>query len=83
MYNNSRPIGAAYYHHSFDVYNKMIEIYGKENCPFCDRAKELCEQSGYEYNYNQLDVDFNRDELLELFPDARTFPQISVDDFFI
>jgi|TARA_B100001105_G_C22394042_1_gene445823 glutaredoxin len=61
----------------------MIEIYGKENCPFCDRAKELCEQSGYEYNYNQLDVDFNRDELLELFPDARTFPQITVGGEYI
>ena len=57
----------------------MIEIWGKPQCPFCDRAKALCEQSGYEYSYNQLDVDFNRDELLELFPDARTFPQITVD----
>lgn len=54
----------------------MIEIYGKPQCPFCDRAKALCEQKGYEYTYKQLGVDFGREELLEKFPTARTFPQI-------
>ena len=55
----------------------MIEIYGKTQCPFCDRAKALCEQKGYEYTYKQLDVDFTREELFEQFPTARTFPQIT------
>ena len=55
----------------------MIEIYGKPQCPFCDRAKALCEQKGYEYTYKQLGVDFGREELLEKFPTARTFPQIT------
>ena len=55
----------------------MIEIYGKPQCPFCDRAKALCEQKGYEYTYKQLDVDFTREELFEQFPTARTFPQIT------
>lgn len=55
----------------------MIEIYGKPQCPFCDRAKALCEQKGYEYSYKQLGVDFGREELLEKFPNARTFPQIT------
>jgi len=57
----------------------MIEIYGKPQCPYCDRAKALCEQNDYEYIYNQLDVDFTREELMEQFPTARTFPQITVD----
>ena len=57
----------------------MIEIYGKPQCPFCDRAKALCEQKGYEYTYKQLGVDFGREELLEKFPTARTFPQIKVN----
>ena len=57
----------------------MIEIYGKPQCPFCDRAKALCEQNGYEYTYKQLDEDFTREELFEKFPGARTFPQIRVD----
>ena len=55
----------------------MIKIYGKPQCPFCDRAKALCEQKGYEYTYKQLDVDFTREELFEKFPNARTFPQIT------
>jgi len=54
----------------------MIEIFGKTQCPFCDRAKALCEQKGVDYVYYQLDVDFDREKLLELFPTARTFPQI-------
>ncbi len=54
----------------------MIEIYGKPQCPFCDRAKALCEQKGYEYTYKQLGEDFDRDIMLEKFPTARTFPQI-------
>ena len=54
----------------------MIEIYGKTNCPFCDKAKQLCEKEGLEFTYKQLDTDFTREELFEQFPGARTFPQI-------
>lgn len=54
----------------------MIEIYGKENCPFCVKAKALAESKEYEFKYVQLGVDFDLDELKELFPNARTFPQI-------
>ena len=57
----------------------MIEIYGKDNCPYCDKAKALCEQKGYEYTYKQLGTDFTREELMEQFPTARTFPQIRID----
>ena len=58
----------------------MIEIYGKENCPFCDMAIQLCERKGYEYTYKSLGKDFTRDEMIEEFPNARTFPQIRIDD---
>ena len=57
----------------------MIKIYGKTQCPFCDKAKALAEREGYDYEYYQLDVDFTREELFEKFPNARTFPQITVD----
>lgn len=56
----------------------MIEIWGKENCAFCSRAKSLCETRDYEYTYKQLDVDFTREQVFETFPNARTFPQIIV-----
>lgn len=57
----------------------MIEIYSKPSCPYCVRAKNLCEQEGYEYTYKMLDEDFTREELFEIFPGARTFPQIKID----
>jgi glutaredoxin len=57
----------------------MIEIYGKPQCPYCDMAKKLCEQQGYEHTYQSLGTDFGREEMMELFPTARTFPQIIVD----
>jgi glutaredoxin len=56
----------------------MIEIFGKPQCPFCDRAVSLCEQRGYEFTYKSLGTDFTREELFESFPTARTFPQIRV-----
>ena len=56
----------------------MIEIYGKTQCPYCDRAKALAEQKGYDFKYFMLDEDFTREELFEKFPGARTFPQIKV-----
>ena len=56
----------------------MIEIYGKPQCPHCDAAKRLCETRGLKYTYKQLGADFTREEVLELFPGARTFPQIKV-----
>ena len=56
----------------------MIEIFGKTQCPFCDKAKNLCEQKGLDYTYKQLGTDFTREELFEEFPTARTFPQIII-----
>lgn len=56
----------------------MITIYGKLQCNFCTAAKTLCESRGYEYEYKQLDEDFTREEVLEIFPGARTFPQIII-----
>ena len=57
----------------------MIEIYGKHNCPFCVKAKFLCERNKLEYVYKQLDEDFDRNDFFTMFPTARTFPQIKVN----
>ena len=49
-----------------------IDIYGKTQCPYCDMAKRLAqqtcensEQGLHTYNYYQLDTDFTREELFE------------------
>ena len=61
-----------------------IEIYSKTNCMYCDRAVHIAQQmiqetSEHSYNKYMLDEDFTREELLEKFPNARTFPQIVID----
>jgi len=65
----------------------MIEVivYGKESCPQCVTAKNLMEKLDsatpieIKCTYKKLDVDFTREELFAIFPDAKTFPQISVN----
>jgi len=57
----------------------MIEIWSKPQCPFCDKAENLCKQKNFKYKKYMLDVDFSREELVEKFPSARTFPQITID----
>ena len=48
-------------------------------CTYCDKAKSLCEREGYEYKYKQLDEEFTREDFFDLFPTARTFPQIKIN----
>ena len=57
----------------------MITIYGKPQCPYCDKAKNLCEQRGYKYEYKTLGKDYQIEELLETFPGAKTVPQIIIN----
>ena len=57
----------------------MIKIYGKDNCAYCNMAKQLCESKGLEFEYLSLGLDYLRDEFFEKFPTARTFPQITMD----
>jgi len=65
-----------------------IEIYSKTQCPYCDMAVKKAESmakldwtgSGtVTFEKYMLDKEFNREELFELFPGARTFPQIKID----
>ena len=54
-----------------------ISIYSKPNCIFCDKAKmRLVKENP---RILMLDKDFKREEFFELFPDARSFPQIVVN----
>ena len=63
-----------------------IQIYSKENCPYCTAAARLASQvvreasqQNHSYDKYMLDQDFTREQLLEKFPNARTFPQITID----
>lgn len=61
----------------------MIEIYGKDACTFCSKAVGLAETMSLNFVYKKLDKDFTREQLFEMFPNARTFPQIVADGQYV
>jgi len=58
-----------------------IEIYSKNNCVFCEQAKQILRTHGKDYIEYKLDEDFTREILLSKFPEAKTFPVIVLDGF--
>ena len=61
----------------------MIEIWSKPQCVFCDKAVQLCQMKELDFKKYMIDVDYSREDLMEKFPNARTFPQITMDDVYI
>lgn len=57
----------------------MYILYTKENCPNCDKAKNLLRTKGIPFETIQLGEDITREELLAKIPTARTMPQIMKD----
>ena len=57
----------------------MITIYSKDDCPWCDRAKELITLKGDSYEEIKIGRDITREEFLEQFPNTRTVPYIIID----
>ena len=55
-----------------------IEIYSKTNCVFCDKAKIKLQK--HNPKILMLDVDYNREDFFKKFPNARTFPQIIINE---
>lgn len=60
--------------------SERFYVYSKPNCSFCNKAITLLSDEDKTFNVFTLDVDFTRDQLLEKFPDAKTFPQIIVEN---
>jgi glutaredoxin len=60
-----------------------VIMYSKDNCAFCDKAKNLLKMKAIEFIEYKLGKDFDRDTLLEQFPEARTFPVITLDKKYI
>ena len=57
-----------------------VVVYSKDNCIFCEKAITLATMKGWELTVKKLGKDFEMEDLMKLFPTARTFPQIVVDD---
>lgn len=61
----------------------MIEIYTKEGCPNCVKAKALLENKNVSHKNYKLDTDFSRDYIVEKFPMAKTYPIVVINGEFV
>ena len=59
---------------------KNVEIYSKSNCNFCDKAKYYFDQNDITYQEHNVEIPETFKILLERNPNARTMPQIFIDD---
>lgn len=64
----------------------MFEVYGRDNCTFCDQAKELLKDKGLEYKYvdvsnsvEQFKVKMKTEHGITI----KTVPQITVDGKYV
>ena len=58
-------------------------VWSNVGCHFCEMAKTLLKQKGIEYEERNIAKDWKVEQLLEAVPNARTVPQIFVDDKYI
>ena len=54
------------------------EIYSRDNCIFCDKAKMRLAK--HNPKIFMLNKDFTREEFFQKFPNAKTFPQIIINN---
>jgi glutaredoxin len=56
----------------------LFEIYGRNNCVWCDRAKALLDEKGLPYTYHNIEEDIKAlAEFKFTFRGAKTVPQIA------
>jgi glutaredoxin 3 len=55
-------------------------VWSKYHCPYCDQAKNLLQARGIPFEEKKIGDGYSKEELLEAIPNARTVPQIFIDD---
>lgn len=55
-------------------------VWSKDNCTYCEQAKALLELRGVEFEERKIGHGWTRENLLELVPNARSVPQIFLDE---
>jgi len=51
-------------------------IYGKENCPYCVKAKDLLDSKGLPYEYIDVEHDKEARQFIKEVLGAKTVPQV-------
>ena len=60
--------------------NMKAIVWSKDQCPYCDQAKALLKSRNIEFEERNVSQDWTREQLLEAVPNARTVPQIFLDE---
>jgi glutaredoxin len=55
-------------------------VWSKDQCSFCVQAKNLLNSKNIEFEERNINHNYTREQLLEAVPNARTVPQIFLDD---
>jgi len=55
-----------------------VVIYSRDNCGYCNRAKIKLQK--YNPKIHMLNKDFTREDFFIKFPNAKTFPQIIINN---
>ena len=58
-------------------------VWSKDACPFCVQAKALLELKGIEFEERNVSKDWTKEQLLAAVPEARTLPQIFLDEAYV
>lgn len=58
-------------------------VWSKNQCTFCDQAKNLLKSKGIEFEERNINTDWTKEQLLEAVPTARALPQIFLDDEYV
>lgn len=56
-----------------------VIIYSRDDCPWCDRARDLLYSMRVEYEEIKIGREITREEFKEQFPSVKTVPYIIID----
>lgn len=57
-----------------------VIVWSKQNCSYCDLAKNLLQSKGIDFEERKIDDGWTVDQLRTAIPGAGSIPQIVVDD---
>ncbi len=58
-------------------------VWSKPDCPNCVSAQTLLKNKGYEIEERKIGFGWNREQLFDAVPTAKSVPQIFLDDVYI
>lgn len=58
-------------------------VWSKPQCSYCDQAKQLLKMKGIEFEERLIGAEWTKEQLLEAVPQARSVPQIFLDDEYV